>query len=77
MKCGYCRRKGHYRTSCPDFKKLAQALGATVETSLKWDVIRNLILKVDKLEGEIEFLSIENELVWEEMHWLLQLEDGT
>jgi len=49
---------------------LAEELGATVETSLKWDVIRNLIFKVEKWEGELEFLQMENELMWEEMAWM-------
>lgn len=77
MKCGYCRRTGHNRTSCKDFRKLAEELGATVETSLKWDVIRNLIFKVEKWEAELEFLQIENELLWEELHWMLQRQEGT
>lgn len=49
---------------------MAEELGATVETSLKWDVIRNLIFKVEKWEGELEFLQMENELMWEEMAWM-------
>lgn len=62
-KCGFCRKGGHNRLSCPRLKEAVKTVKVGAEKDLKWDVVKLLIVRVEQMEAKLLQFDIEMELV--------------
>lgn len=69
--CSFCQRRGHNIVSCKRYAKIMDRIMSQVEEQLlaefKWDVVRQTRRQVERLQAEVEWLKLENEILAREV----------
>ena len=57
VRCGFCKRRGHTRVKCPEIQSMVDQVITGAKQEFQWDVVKQLLLQVAKLQAKVEFLD--------------------